>query len=86
MRIDSTQRTWAIASAIIFTAALIVYIVYTHNSIEGARGGSAASPLPADGPAAALVAEVVGALPRHVDSLGGLRKGQRPLVVLQEDE
>jgi hypothetical protein len=40
MRIDSTQRTWAIASAIIFAVSLIAYIVYTHNSIEGARGGS----------------------------------------------
>src|ERR1700686_1442192 len=40
MRIDSTQRTWAIASAIIFAASLIAYIIYTHNSIQGARGGS----------------------------------------------
>jgi hypothetical protein len=40
MRIDSTQRTWAIASAIIFAASLIAYIVYAQNSIEGARGGS----------------------------------------------
>src|SRR6202162_1841442 len=40
MRIDSTQRTWAIASAIIFTASLIAYIVYAQNSIQGARGGS----------------------------------------------
>jgi hypothetical protein len=40
MRIDSTQRTWAIASAIIFAASLIAYIVYAHNSIQSARGGS----------------------------------------------
>src|ERR1700688_1602133 len=41
MRIDSTQRTWAIASAIIFAVSLITYIVYSHNSIQGASGGSA---------------------------------------------
>src|SRR6202790_1091907 len=41
MRIDSTQRTWAIASAIIFAVSLIAYIVYAHNSIQGASGGSA---------------------------------------------
>jgi hypothetical protein len=40
MRIDSTQRTWAIASAIIFPVSLIAYIIYAHNSIQGARGGS----------------------------------------------
>jgi hypothetical protein len=40
MRIDSTQRTWAIASLIIFAVSLIAYIVYAHNSIRGARGGS----------------------------------------------
>src|SRR3984893_9142263 len=42
MRIDSTQRTWAIASLIIFAVSLIAYIIYAHNSIQGARGGSAA--------------------------------------------
>jgi hypothetical protein len=41
MRIDSTQRTWAIASAVIFAVSLSAYIVYAHNSIQGARGGSA---------------------------------------------
>ncbi|HWZ26758.1 MAG TPA: hypothetical protein VN037_15885 [Verrucomicrobiae bacterium] len=41
MRIDSTQRTWAIAFAIIFAVSLIAYIVYSHNSIQGASGGSA---------------------------------------------
>jgi hypothetical protein len=40
MRIDSTQRTWAIAFAIIFAVSLIAYVVYTQNSIQGARGGS----------------------------------------------
>ena len=40
MRIDSTQRTWAIASVIIFAVSLVAYIVYTNNSIQGARGGS----------------------------------------------
>jgi hypothetical protein len=41
MRIDSTQRTWAIASLIIFAVSVIAYVVYTRNSIQGARGGSA---------------------------------------------
>src|SRR6202045_4828836 len=41
MRIDTTQRTWAIAFAIIFAVSLIAYIVYSHNSIQGASGGSA---------------------------------------------
>src|SRR5580693_3920742 len=40
MRIDSTQRTWAIAYAIIFAVSLIAYLVYAHNSLHGARGGS----------------------------------------------
>ena len=40
MRIDSTQRTWAIASLVIFAVSLIVYIIYASNSIQGARGGS----------------------------------------------
>jgi hypothetical protein len=40
MRIDSTQRTWAIASVIIFAIAVIAYIVYAHTSIQGVRGGS----------------------------------------------
>src|ERR1700731_1131936 len=40
MRIDTTQRTWAIASLIIFAVSLIAYIVYAHNSIQSARGGS----------------------------------------------
>src|SRR6202171_4595588 len=40
MRIDSTQRTWAIASVIIFAVSLVANIVYTNNSIQGARGGS----------------------------------------------
>src|SRR6202049_1813798 len=42
MRIDSTQRTWAIASVTIFGVSLIAYIIYAHNSIQGARGGSSA--------------------------------------------
>src|SRR6202163_51007 len=40
MRIDSTQRTWAIASVTIFGVSLIAYIIYAHNSTQGARGGS----------------------------------------------
>src|SRR6202049_2536301 len=40
MRIDSTQRTWAIASVTIFGVSLIAYTVYAYNSIQGARGGS----------------------------------------------
>src|ERR1700680_5309343 len=42
MRIDSPQRTWAIASVTIFGVSLIAYIIYAHNSIQGARGGSSA--------------------------------------------
>jgi len=40
MRIDSSQRTWAIASVVIVVASAIAYTVYVNNSVAGARGGS----------------------------------------------
>lgn len=40
MRIDATQRRWAVASAAIFVAAGVLYIFYERNSAQGARGGS----------------------------------------------
>jgi hypothetical protein len=40
MRIDSSQRTWAIASLIIFATCAIVYALYARTSPLGARGGS----------------------------------------------
>ncbi|HEY0702550.1 MAG TPA: hypothetical protein VGD60_07265 [Candidatus Acidoferrales bacterium] len=41
MRIDATHRKWLIASAIIFGAALFVYIAYAASSPAGPSGGSA---------------------------------------------
>jgi hypothetical protein len=40
MRLDTTQRTWAIASAILFTGSALTYFVYARSSALGARGGS----------------------------------------------
>jgi hypothetical protein len=40
MRIDRSQRTWAIASAAIFLVAGVSYFVYARNSTAGPRGGS----------------------------------------------
>ncbi|MDP9338256.1 MAG: hypothetical protein M3P45_05245, partial [Acidobacteriota bacterium] len=40
MRIDSSQRTWAIASAAILVISGVAYFVHAHNSILGTRGGS----------------------------------------------
>jgi hypothetical protein len=40
MRLDTSQRTWAIASAIILVVCALVYVFYARNSPLGARGGS----------------------------------------------
>jgi hypothetical protein len=40
MRIDASQRHWAIASAIILVLSAAGYHVYVYNSALGARGGS----------------------------------------------
>jgi hypothetical protein len=40
MRIDASQRHWAIASAMILLLSAIAYKLYVHNSALGARGGS----------------------------------------------
>lgn len=40
MRIDSSQRTWAISSAAILTISGLAYFAGAHNSILGPRGGS----------------------------------------------
>src|SRR5450755_1100039 len=42
MRIDASQRHWAIASAIILVLSAAAYHVYVYNSAVGARGGSPA--------------------------------------------
>jgi hypothetical protein len=42
MRIDASQRHWAIASAIILLLSAAAYHVYVYNSAVGARGGSPA--------------------------------------------
>ncbi len=42
MRIDASQRHWAIASAVILLLSAIAYHVYVYNSALGARGGSPA--------------------------------------------
>ena len=41
MRIDKTQRGWAIASLVIFAVFTAVYVTYALNSPSGPRGGSA---------------------------------------------
>jgi hypothetical protein len=41
MRIDSTQRSWAIASLAIFAACLALYVPYALIAAQGPRGGSA---------------------------------------------
>jgi len=41
MRIDKTQRGWALASLTILTISAAVYAVYALKSPQGARGGSA---------------------------------------------
>ena len=40
MRIDSSQRTWASASIMIFAVCVMVYILYARQSPIGARGSS----------------------------------------------
>ena len=42
MRIDASQRHWAIASAIILVLSAAAYHVYAYNSALGARGGTPA--------------------------------------------
>jgi hypothetical protein len=40
MRIDKTQRGWALASLAIFTSSATVYVFYAFQSPRGPRGGS----------------------------------------------
>ena len=40
MRMDNSQRGWAIASAAIFALSLAIYLIYDRTSLGGARGGS----------------------------------------------
>jgi hypothetical protein len=40
MRIDHTQRAWAIASLAILAASALVYVLYALDSPQGPRGGS----------------------------------------------
>jgi len=42
MRIDASQRHWAIASAVILLLSAAAYHVYVYNSAVGTRGGSPA--------------------------------------------
>jgi hypothetical protein len=42
MHMDKTQRGWALASLLIFTACAVGYTVYALNAPEGPRGGSPA--------------------------------------------
>lgn len=41
MRIDQTQRGWAVASLGILAASAVAYVVYAQQAAAGARGGSA---------------------------------------------
>jgi hypothetical protein len=41
MRIDHTQRGWALTCLVIFAAAAIAYVIYTRQAPSGPRGGSA---------------------------------------------
>lgn len=41
MRIDKTQRGWAIASLVMLAVFTMVYVAYAWNAREGPRGGSA---------------------------------------------
>jgi hypothetical protein len=40
MRMDKTQRGWAIASLAILAASAVIYLVYAFNTPQGPRGGS----------------------------------------------
>jgi hypothetical protein len=41
LRIDKTQRGWAIASLVVLAAFTVAYVTYAVNAPEGPRGGSA---------------------------------------------
>jgi hypothetical protein len=41
MRLDQTQRAWAVASLMILAIGLIAYVVYARQTPTGPRGGSA---------------------------------------------
>jgi hypothetical protein len=40
MRMDKTQRGWAIASLAVLAASAVIYLVYAFNTPQGPRGGS----------------------------------------------
>ncbi len=40
MRMDKTQRGWAMATLAVLTAATVIYLLYALNSPQGPRGGS----------------------------------------------
>jgi hypothetical protein len=40
MRMDKTQRGWAIASLIVLAASTVIYTIYALNTPQGPRGGS----------------------------------------------
>jgi hypothetical protein len=40
VRIDQSQRAWAVASLVILAASAVVYVFYAVNSPQGPRGGS----------------------------------------------
>jgi len=40
MKMDRTQRDWAIASVVILAASAVVYVFYAFNSRQGSRSGS----------------------------------------------
>jgi hypothetical protein len=39
MKMDRTQRDWAIASVVILAASAVVYVFYALNSLQGSRSG-----------------------------------------------
>jgi hypothetical protein len=41
MRLDRTQRAWAVASLAILAASTMIYVLYALNATQGPRGGSA---------------------------------------------
>jgi hypothetical protein len=40
MKMDRTQRGWAIASLVTLAASAVIYVFYVLNSLQGPRGGS----------------------------------------------
>jgi hypothetical protein len=40
MKMDRTQRDWAIASVVLLAASAVVYVFYAFNSLQGPRSGS----------------------------------------------